>query len=225
MTFRAPEHRADRESQRQLFPRIGSDLVAVSDVAHSVETFGERYLTKVYTSLELQQSERSPERLAGRFAAKEAVTKILRPTSSTPVPFHDIEIASAPSGAPLVRLRGFAKAEARAGGIGRISVTLSHDHGLAFATAVTLMHRKEPAAMKDTIRTVLELHGHLSTSTAELSGSDDLYRAGLTSHATVNVMLALEDELDLEFPDELLTRDTFASIDALEAAAKSLQNV
>jgi len=224
MAFRAPVYVAESETQRELLPRIGSDLVTVSDVARSIDVFGDRYLRRVFTPLELAQSRSVPERLAGRFAGKEAVTKVLRPARTTPVAFHDIEIVSGPSGAPVVRLRGRARSEAADQGIGRIAVSFSHDNGFAFATAVTLLQRKESAPMKNTIRTVLDLHGHLSTPTADLSDSDDLYRAGLTSHATVNVMLALEDELDLEFPDELLTRETFSSIDALEAAAKSLQN-
>jgi holo-[acyl-carrier protein] synthase len=224
MSSPVPDDVADLGTQRELLPRIGSDLVTVRDITRSIDAFGDRYLSRVFTPLELRQSGGAPERLAGRFAGKEAVTKVLRPSKTTPVAFHDIEIAAGPTGAPVVRLRGRARSHAAEQGIGRIAVSFSHDNGLAFATAMTLLQRKEPAPMKNTIRTVLDLHGHLSTPTADLSDSDDLYRAGLTSHATVNVMLALEDELDLEFPDELLTRETFSSIDALEAAAKSLQN-
>jgi phosphopantetheine--protein transferase-like protein len=223
MPFRAPDQPTDRSTWSGVLPRLGSDLVTVADVRGSIETFGERYLQRVYTTIELDQSGRSPERLAGRFAGKEAVTKVLRITASTPLDYRDIEIASAPPGAPRVRLHGSARKAAISQGIGRIAVSLSHDHGLAFATAMTLLPRKESAPMQDTIRQVLDQHGHLSTPASELSGSDDLYRAGLTSHATVNVMLALEEELDLEFPDELLTRATFSSIDALEAAARSQQ--
>ncbi len=47
---------------------------------------------------------------------------------------------------------------------------------------------------------------------------DDLYRAGLTSHASVNVMLAVEDAFDIEFPERLLRKSTFASIAAIVAA-------
>ncbi|GAA4679836.1 acyl carrier protein [Frondihabitans cladoniiphilus] len=205
-------------------PRIGSDLVSVADVEGSISAFGDQYLDRVFTALELVQSERTPERLAARFAGKEAVVKILRTSRSTAIPYRDIEIALGPSGAPHVRLHGHAASHARTQGIGHIAVSLSHDHGLAFATAITLLPRKEASSMKDTIRSVLDLHGHLTTPATEIGDADDLYKRGLTSHATVNVMLALEEELDLEFPDELLTRDTFASIDALDAAARSLEN-
>lgn len=201
--------------------RVGTDLVTVSDVEESVDSFGDRYLDRIYTPLELAQSGRTPERLAARFAGKEAVVKLLGSDRTHALPYRDIEIALAPTGAPHVRLHGRARSLATSRGIGSIAVSLTHDNGLAFATAVTLSNRKE-TPMKDTIREVLDLHGHLNTPAGELTDSADLYQAGLTSHATVNVMLALEEELDLEFPDELLSRSTFSSIDALDAAARSL---
>lgn len=207
-----------------LVPRVGSDLVSVVDVEGSIQAFGDRYLDRVYTQLELEQSSRSPERLAGRFAAKEAVTKLLRPERGTALPYRDIEVVTAPSGAPRVRLHGRAAELRQERGLSRIDLSVSHDRGIALATAVALLHRKEPGSMKDTIRTVLDQHGHLTRPAGEVGDSDDLYQAGLTSHATVNVMLALEDELDLEFPDALLTRATFTSIDSLAAAAASLQD-
>ena len=69
-----------------------------------------------------------------------------------------------------------------------------------------------------TIRTVLADHGRLSTDIGKIGDDDSLYGAGLTSHATVSVMLALEDEFDIEFPETLLRRSTFESIDSLDAA-------
>ncbi|MDQ2728533.1 MAG: acyl carrier protein [Actinomycetota bacterium] len=50
----------------------------------------------------------------------------------------------------------------------------------------------------------------------------DLYRGGLTSHASVNVMLALEDAFDIEFSDRLLRKSTFESIDAIAATLVEL---
>jgi acyl carrier protein len=72
------------------------------------------------------------------------------------------------------------------------------------------------------IRQVLKQHGRLSHDAAELARDDDLYQAGLSSHASVNVMLALEAEFDLEFPDRLLTRASFQSISAIGAALSEL---
>ncbi|MEO5492500.1 MAG: acyl carrier protein [Sphingomonas sp.] len=68
------------------------------------------------------------------------------------------------------------------------------------------------------IRAILAKHGRLSVD-ADSSGPDvDLYDAGMTSHATVNVMLALEGEFDVEFPDEMLNRSVFASIASIRTA-------
>lgn len=201
--------------------RIGTDLFTVSDLESSVTTFGDRYLTRLFTPIELAQSGRSAERLAARFAGKEAVAKVLRLPPSEALPYRDIEIAGAPSGAPLVRLHGRAREAAARQGLGRIQVSLSHDTGRAFATAMAISTRKSPL-MNDSIRDALTSYGHLTGPVDALADGDDLYQAGLTSHATVNVMLALEDELDVEFPDELLSRDTFASIAAIERAVRTL---
>jgi acyl carrier protein len=70
----------------------------------------------------------------------------------------------------------------------------------------------------DTIREVLAAHGRLAVDAASLDREANLYEAGLTSHASVTVMLALEDAFDVEFPDRLLTKATFSSIAAIEAA-------
>jgi acyl carrier protein len=76
--------------------------------------------------------------------------------------------------------------------------------------------------MRDRIRSVLRQHAQLAQSIEELSDDADLYRAGLTSHATVNVMLALEDEFEIEFPESLLLRRTFGSVRAIEDALSSV---
>jgi acyl carrier protein len=73
-----------------------------------------------------------------------------------------------------------------------------------------------------TIREVIEAHGRLPVEVSSLSDTDDLFERGLTSHASVNVMLALEDAFDFEFPDELLVKSTFESIAAIRGALISL---
>ncbi len=65
------------------------------------------------------------------------------------------------------------------------------------------------------VREILTSHGRLSTPVNELQDDSDLYQAGLTSLATVGLMLALEDEFDIEFPDSVLSRKTFGSIEAI----------
>jgi acyl carrier protein len=74
----------------------------------------------------------------------------------------------------------------------------------------------------DQIREILASHGRLSVEVAELKNDSDLYDAGLTSLITVNLLLAIEDHFDVEFPDELLSRRTFQSIDALAEAVEDL---
>jgi acyl carrier protein len=73
-----------------------------------------------------------------------------------------------------------------------------------------------------TIREVLEAHGRLPVPVDGLQETDDLFENGLTSHASVNVMLALEDAYDFEFPDELLVKSTFESIAAMRNALNTL---
>lgn len=73
------------------------------------------------------------------------------------------------------------------------------------------------------IRNILKEHGRLSKDAATLDESADLYQAGMTSHASVNVMLALEGEFEIEFPDAMLKRDVFGSIAAIGAAVSELQ--
>ncbi|PBC37858.1 acyl carrier protein [Rhodococcus sp. ACPA4] len=68
------------------------------------------------------------------------------------------------------------------------------------------------------IRKVLMEHGRLAVDVGTIDIDADLYALGLTSHASVNVMLALEDSFDIEFPDELLRKSTFASVRAIKSA-------
>lgn len=74
----------------------------------------------------------------------------------------------------------------------------------------------------ETIRRILSEHGRLSSDASSLDGDADLYRAGMTSHASVNVMLALEGEFDVEFPDHMLKRGVFGSIASIRAAINEL---
>ena len=75
------------------------------------------------------------------------------------------------------------------------------------------------------IRNILKEHGRLTKDALVLDVSDDLYQAGMTSHASVNVMLGLESEFDVEFPDAMLKRSVFESIGAIRSALEQLQVV
>jgi acyl carrier protein len=72
------------------------------------------------------------------------------------------------------------------------------------------------------VRAVLKDVGQLKADLDSLADDSDLYAAGLTSQVTVNLMLALEDEFGVEFPDELLRRRTFSSVDAIRDALSGL---
>lgn len=72
------------------------------------------------------------------------------------------------------------------------------------------------------IRRVLQEHARLPVDVDNLSDDADLFAAGMTSHASVNLMLALEDAFDLEFPDRMLTRGVFDSVSTIAAAIGEL---
>ena len=74
------------------------------------------------------------------------------------------------------------------------------------------------------IRDIIAQHGRLSVDANGLEDGSDLYAAGLTSLATVGVMLALEDHFNVEFPRSMLSRKTFESIEAIAEAISTLVN-
>ena len=76
--------------------------------------------------------------------------------------------------------------------------------------------------MVEQIRAILKEHGRLAVDPSTLGEDADLYQAGMTSHASVNVMLALEGTFDVEFPDRMLRRGVFESIAAIKAALEEL---
>ena len=78
-------------------------------------------------------------------------------------------------------------------------------------------------AMNAEIRQVLRDHARLAIDVDSLADDADLFRAGMTSHASVSLMLALEDTFDVEFPDAMLKRGVFTSVSAIGDAIGSLQ--
>jgi acyl carrier protein len=72
------------------------------------------------------------------------------------------------------------------------------------------------------IRKILREHGRLAQDVVTLNDQSDLFEAGLTSHASVNLMLALEDHFQIEFPERMLQRRTFGSIDAIRSCLEEL---
>jgi holo-[acyl-carrier protein] synthase len=222
--------------------RIGADLVRVDQVQAAIATFGDAYTRRVYTEREIENCRGVrdgpvPERLAARFAAKEAAIKVLRPTVG--VALTDIEVMIGSDGAPELALSGAAATRGDELDLAECSLSLTHDGAYAAAVFVALAGdapatipppTQDPPTVQeskltertDAIRNVLAKHGRLSVPVTDLGDDTNLYGAGLTSHATVNVMLALENEFDTEFPVSLLRRSTFESIDNLDAALEDV---
>lgn len=78
--------------------------------------------------------------------------------------------------------------------------------------------------METEIRSIVRDHGRLSIDIAQLDEESSLYQAGLTSHAGVNLMLALEDYFGIEFPERMLRRRTFETIASIKTAITELTN-
>ncbi len=73
-----------------------------------------------------------------------------------------------------------------------------------------------------TVRAILDEVARLDADVGRLDAGADLFDAGMTSHASVNVMLALEEAFGFEYPDSMLRKSTFASIDAIVAGISVL---
>ena len=76
--------------------------------------------------------------------------------------------------------------------------------------------------MVERVRQIIREHGRLPADVDTLDDDADLYQAGMTSHASVNLMLALEAAFDIEFPDSMLKRSVFQSVRSISDAIESL---
>ncbi|KAA3508847.1 acyl carrier protein [Agrobacterium vitis] len=76
--------------------------------------------------------------------------------------------------------------------------------------------------MNETIRTILGRVGGLQVAVTEIAADADLYALGLSSFASVQLMLGIEEAFDIEFPDHLLNRKSFASIEAIERTVRQI---
>ena len=76
--------------------------------------------------------------------------------------------------------------------------------------------------MEETIREVLTEHARLAVDAGTIDENADLFAAGMTSHASVNVMLALEDAFDIEFSEKMLKKSTFESIASIRAGVHEM---
>jgi len=123
----------------------GIDLIEIERIARAIERWGDRFLDRVFTPAELAIYRARPASLAARWAAKEAVSKLLgvglrglggsgRPGDA--LAWTEIEVLSDPQGRPALTLHGRAAERARAIGIGPIALSLSHTREHAIASVV-----------------------------------------------------------------------------------------
>ncbi len=119
--------------------RVGIDLVSIPEVSESIARFGRKYLDRFFTPNELQdcagEADQVASRLAARFAAKEAATKVLRPADQG-IGWRCIEVRRASEGWTELALSGEAEILARSQGLSSFAVSISHDG--AYATAVVV---------------------------------------------------------------------------------------
>lgn len=113
---------------------LGIDIIKVERIAQALKRFGDRFPRRVLTESEQRYVRNRPENFAGRWAAKEAVSKVLG-LGVRGVGWTEIEIVRLPTGAPVVRLHGRAARRAEQLGMGRIAVSISHEGDYAVAIA------------------------------------------------------------------------------------------
>ena len=114
---------------------VGVDVIEIDRVALAVERWGRRFLERVYTQDELAYCRGRPDRLAARFAAKEAVMKALG-TGTRGVGWREVEVVRKPGGQPTIVLHERASRRAASLGIESLSVSLSHSRAYAVASVV-----------------------------------------------------------------------------------------
>jgi holo-[acyl-carrier protein] synthase len=113
---------------------LGIDIIKVDRIARALARFGARFAGRVLTPSERRYVRDRPETFAGRWAAKEAVSKVLG-LGVRGIGWRDIEIDRMPTGQPAVRLHGRAAARAEQLGMTRIAVSISHEADYAVAIA------------------------------------------------------------------------------------------
>ena len=130
-------HRPEDDAPASHWPEVtelGVDIVKVDRIRATMARFGERFSKRVLTAGERRYVRDRPETFAGRWAAKEAVSKVLG-LGVRGIGWTDIEIERLPTGQPSVRLNGRAARRAEQLGMARIAVSISHEAEYAVAVA------------------------------------------------------------------------------------------
>jgi holo-[acyl-carrier protein] synthase len=133
-----PEARGDVTLPPGMVPpgttELGIDIIKVERIRAALDRFGPRFSRRVLTEAEQRYVRDRPETMAGRWAAKEAVSKVLG-LGVRGIGWRDIEIERMPTGQPAVRLHGRAASRAEQLEMGRIAVSITHESDYAVAIA------------------------------------------------------------------------------------------
>jgi holo-[acyl-carrier protein] synthase len=124
----------------------GIDLVDFSRIEQMSKRHGKRFISRIFTKGEQRYAEKNRnkmEKLAGRFAAKEAVLKLLGTGWRGRIKWTDIEVVNNSSGRPMVKLTGEVKKIANKMGIKQISISITHTANFAIASAVAIADSNE----------------------------------------------------------------------------------
>ncbi len=113
---------------------LGIDIIKVERIRDTLARFGERFSRRVLTEAERRYVRDRPETFAGRWAAKEAVSKVLG-LGVRGIGWKDIEVERLPTGQPAIRLHGRAAQRAEQLGMGRIALSITHESDYAVAVA------------------------------------------------------------------------------------------
>jgi len=124
----------------------GIDIVEVERIRNLINKHGAAFLKRIYTADEIvycQSRRRKFEHFAARFAAKEAVLKVLGTGLVKGLALHSVEVTNDVAGKPEIRLSGEARQLARALGIRRIALSLSHCDSYAVASATAIVDKED----------------------------------------------------------------------------------
>ncbi|MEN8126413.1 MAG: holo-ACP synthase [Planctomycetota bacterium] len=119
----------------------GIDLVDFGRIEQMLEKHPQRFLDRVFTAAEQADADRNKnrvEKLSGRFAAKEAVMKLIGTGWRDGIAWTDIEVVNNPLGEPIVTITGQVKEIADVKGIEQITLSITHTANFAIASAVAL---------------------------------------------------------------------------------------
>ena len=164
---------------------LGIDIIRIGRIQAALERFGERFITRVLTPAEAAYVRGRAETLAGRWAAKEAVSKVLG-LGVRGIGWREIEIERLPTGQPAVRLHGRAARRADQLEMGQIAVSISHETEFAVATAYGvrtaggryLLPPDIEDRLDDRERRLLAKLGRLRAMQREVAALDDATASG-----------------------------------------------